>query len=405
MKDKNLYLELHPEEPLRSKAALGLFGFSKEWLGNIRRILSVGVWATLGRFMAVWRDAASRYVLTPCPVQSGKRSNRRPDFLGSCSFASNYIQFDCPKTINHDLKLDRLCLIAVLAVAWGSVPVEAAAPAACRETLVKITSQRQGDQTQFFVQNLQAADVTVTLEFDSENLSSSVPLPVTRTLSGNERAEITKLAPANPDKAWRWSYTYYATFGSMSAKHDDACVYSLPYASGEAFRVSQGFHGKYSHSGANEFAIDWKMPLGTPVHAARGGTVVAVKDDSDQGGGDSRYDADANYVLIRHEDGTLGHYVHLLRGGSRVQVGDKVQTGDILALSGNTGHSTGPHLHFSVFRAKNGKLRETIPVRYRTSASEALVLETGKSYKAPGASAFYAAPKPQDKGDLGMGGS
>src|SRR5262249_17216294 len=157
------------------------------------------------------------------------------------------------------------------------------------------------------------------------------------TLSGKEQVEIGSLSPVDSDKPWKWSYTYYATFGSLEAKHDDSWVYSLPYAAGQAFRVSQGFHGKYSHTGPNEFAIDWKMPLGTPVQAARDGTVVAVKDDSDLGGADSSFDADANYVLIRHADGTLGHYVHLLKDGSRVKIGDKVCAGDVIALSGNTG--------------------------------------------------------------------
>ncbi|MCI0536312.1 MAG: M23 family metallopeptidase [Verrucomicrobiales bacterium] len=320
-------------------------------------------------------------------------------------FSSKQVERACPKIGVYVSKLDNAWRLTLLAIVLALMPATAFSDSSSRESLVRVTSHREGESTRFFVENLQAADVTVTFEIDSENLGSSVSLPVTRTLSGKERAEIACLSPLEPEKKWKWSYTYYATFGSLEAVHDDACVYSLPYAAGQSFRVSQGFRGKYSHFGPNEFAIDWKMPLGTDVHAARDGIVVAVKDDSDLGGSDNSFDADANFVLIRHADGTLGQYVHLLKGGSQVGIGDSVRVGDVIARSGNTGHSTGPHLHFSVFKARTGKQRETIPVRYRTSNAEALVLETGKSYKAPGTPASYAAPKQPDKGAIAMGGS
>jgi murein DD-endopeptidase MepM/ murein hydrolase activator NlpD len=182
---------------------------------------------------------------------------------------------------------------------------------------------------------------------------------------------------------WSWSYTYYCTFGSTRVKHDDSCTYLLPFASGKSFVISQGYNGEYSHFGPDQFAIDWRMPVGTPVHAARGGTVVGIKSDSDVGGGDSQYDWDANYILIQHPDGTLGQYVHLMKGGSKVELGQRVAAGEWIGLSGNTGHSTGPHLHFSVFNAKDGKHRQTIPVRYRTADDFAAVLQEGRSYKAP----------------------
>jgi murein DD-endopeptidase MepM/ murein hydrolase activator NlpD len=168
----------------------------------------------------------------------------------------------------------------------------------------------------------------------------------------------------------------------LTAHHDDNAVYQLPYAPGEAYPVSQGFHGKYSHTGGDCFSIDFKMPEGTHVLAARDGVVVGFKDDSDSGGGDKKYEWDANYILVKHSDGTLGHYVHLQKGGVRVKFGQRVKAGEWIGLSGNTGYSTGPHLHFAVFRAQSGKQRETLPIKYKTAPLLADVLVEGHSYKA-----------------------
>jgi murein DD-endopeptidase MepM/ murein hydrolase activator NlpD len=254
-----------------------------------------------------------------------------------------------------------------------------------RETLIRITTEKQGaSTTHFYVENLQAAEVTVTFEMDLVNLSGSVGLPHTATIPGKTKTKVFTLSAIDPGRGWSWTYTYYSTFGSMGVEHDDTCVYALPYAPGKAYRVSQGFNGEYSHFGSDQFAIDWRMPLGTPVCAARGGTVVGVKDDSNVGGDDSKYDWDANYVLIRHSDGTLGQYVHLLQGGTKLKVGQQVQIGEILGLSGNTGHSTGPHLHFSVFKARDGKHRQTIPVRFQTVDGFGVTLVQGRTYRATG---------------------
>jgi murein DD-endopeptidase MepM/ murein hydrolase activator NlpD len=251
-----------------------------------------------------------------------------------------------------------------------------------RETLIRISTEKEGLLTHLYVENVQAADVTVTFEMDLTNLGANVGFPYTTTLAGKKRTRLLTLTPTDPKRGWSWTYTYYSTFGSTTAQHDDSYIYLLPYGPGKSYRVSQGYNGEYSHFGSDQFAIDWRMPLGTPIHAARGGTVVGVKSDSNVGGDDSKYDWDANYVLIQHADATLGQYVHLLKGGAKVKLGQHVEAGDLIGFSGNTGHSTGPHLHFSVFKARDGKHRQTIPIRYRTAEEAAVTLEEGRAYKA-----------------------
>jgi murein DD-endopeptidase MepM/ murein hydrolase activator NlpD len=274
-----------------------------------------------------------------------------------------------------------LCLLFGLRI-LGEDP---AGKSSCtRETLIRISSERDGAVTRLMVENLQAAEVTVTFEMDLTNLAADVALPYTATIAGKKRVKLFDLKPLDPARGWSWTYTYYSTFGSTTAEHDNSCIYVLPYGPGKAYRVSQGYNGEYSHFGADQFAIDWRMPVGSPVHAARGGLVVGVKNDSSIGGDDSKYDWDANYILIQHPDGTLGQYVHLMKGGAKVKLGQRVEPGDLIGLSGNTGHSTGPHLHFSVFKARDGKHRETIPIRYRSADALAVNLEEGRSYRAGG---------------------
>ncbi|MGN6385557.1 MAG: M23 family metallopeptidase [Verrucomicrobiota bacterium] len=253
---------------------------------------------------------------------------------------------------------------------------------ATEQKLIHISTEKKDDKTEFFVENLQHADVTVTLEFELNNLSSNKPLPFTATIPPQTKVNVFELVPVDSKKDSTWSYTYYATWGSLSANHDDSYVYALPFASGQSFPVSQGFHGRYSHTGGDCYSIDFKMPEGTPVCAARDGVVVGIKDDSNVGGGDKKYEWDANYILIRHSDGTLGHYVHLKKGGVLVKLGQNVSVGDVIGLSGSTGFSTGPHLHFAVFKAESGKQRETVPIKYHTTPLLAEVLAEGHSYKA-----------------------
>jgi len=264
------------------------------------------------------------------------------------------------------------------------------APAAGKATtsaskLVHVVTRREGEVTRFFVENQERAEVTMTFDFGLTNMKPSKEFPLTATVPPNGTTEVFSLAPLNSDEPWEFSFTNRYNLGSADAVHDDSYCYSLPYAAGCSHRVSQGYDGKYSHKGSNRYAVDWEMPEGTPVHATRGGLVVKVKDDSDQGGGDVSFDPFNNYVLIRHSDGTLGQYCHLKEGGAEVREGDIIKDGDLIAHSGNTGFSTGPHLHFTVYKMKNGKERESIPVKFRTSNNEAVTLEAGRKYTAPAA--------------------
>ncbi len=256
------------------------------------------------------------------------------------------------------------------------------ASAGTEARLVTVRTERDGDLTRVYVKNDEYADVTMTFEMAVLNLKGNVPFPYTCTFPPRQETEAFEMSPVDPGAKWEYSYTNYYKLGSNCAQHDDTYVYSLPYAPGEKFKVTQGYNGKFSHKGANQYAIDWQMPEGTRVFAAREGVVVRTKDDSSTGGSSMDYDRFNNYVLVRHPDGTLGHYCHLQKGSIVVKPGQHVAVGDVLARSGNTGFSSGPHLHFCVFKTKNGRERLSIPVKFRTANDRAITLLGGRSYRA-----------------------
>jgi murein DD-endopeptidase MepM/ murein hydrolase activator NlpD len=251
-----------------------------------------------------------------------------------------------------------------------------------KKKMLEVTSRDEDGVTHFYVHNLEAADVTATFDMGLCNLKPSTNFPYSTTFAGNQTVEAFTLTPIDTHVPWNYSYTDCFTIGSLTAVHDDSCVYLLPYAPGKSFRVTQGYHGGFSHTGPDEYAIDWKMPIGTPVCAARGGVVVKSRDDSDLGGPNRKYESSANCILIRHDDGTIGIYAHLKRHGNRVKVGERVNAGDFIGLSGNTGFTSGPHLHFSVFKTASGHDRLSLPVKFKTADSPAITIVSGASYRA-----------------------
>ena len=168
--------------------------------------------------------------------------------------------------------------------------------------------------------------------------------------------------------------------GVVDPDHDDAYLYRLPYGDAVSFPVLQGYGAKLSHRGAEEFTVDFGMPEGTLVHAAREGIVIGVEETHEQACWASGCGDFANFVAVLHADGTTGEYYHLARESVLVEVGDSVARGQVLARSGNTGYTTVPHLHFGVYRAAHGGSSQSISVRFTTRSGIVLEPRTGARY-------------------------
>ncbi len=106
-----------------------------------------------------------------------------------------------------------------------------------------------------------------------------------------------------------------------------------------------------SHKGPFKGAIDFIVPLGTPVLAPLEGIVTAVVDTNDKFGPTEDFKDFLNYITIRHSNGEYSQPAHLAKGSVLVKIGDNVKEGQQLAVTGNSGWMTEPHLHFFVFKA------------------------------------------------------
>jgi murein DD-endopeptidase MepM/ murein hydrolase activator NlpD len=145
------------------------------------------------------------------------------------------------------------------------------------------------------------------------------------------------------------TYQLSYNFGdSLTSKHNNAYLYNFPFKKRKRYKLIQGWGGKFSHNNPKSFhALDFKMNIGEPVHAARAGIVVRSIDKYTKNGGRELRNF-ANTIILKHEDNTFAYYVHLKPGGSLVKVGQKIEKGELIGYSGNTGFSTSPHLHFVV---------------------------------------------------------
>lgn len=160
--------------------------------------------------------------------------------------------------------------------------------------------------------------------------------------------------------------------------------YSLPYSPGSAFVVGQGYLEFPTHEGS--YAIDWTMPEETPIMAARDGVVIeAVGEYSKSGLTDDLRDK-GNRIIVEHDDGTRALYWHLAHEGVQVKVGQRVKEGEQISLSGNTGYSATPHLHFMVYK-QNGNRMESFPVLFKSGEEEPFSIVRGAKYRAPGGAA------------------
>ncbi len=254
--------------------------------------------------------------------------------------------------------------IAMLALAGLS---NAVTTTACKDDALCIEEVRKGTAIELLARNLKDFPVTYTLKVRTQAYSVDGPKTITRTLAPRESATAMRLHPREGYVRSDYRTYFEWTIGDFDANHDDDHVYAFPYAPGRSYRILQGYGSRFSHRGLEEFAIDFDMREGTPVHAARAGIVARVEERHNKGCWAKGCGQYANYIVVLHSDGTTGEYYHLKQDGALVEVGDMVTRGQKIGLSGNTGHTALPHLHFAVYRASTWGETQSIPIRFQSA--------------------------------------
>jgi len=244
-----------------------------------------------------------------------------------------------------------------------------------------VRNQEDGSAIVYATNNY-VCDESVLIKFTTlKNMKADVELPFKGVIpAGAKEYKLFTLTIKDRTKDSGLGYiTKYCHGDIFEGKHDDSYVYTIPYQEGEQYPIGQAYGGKFSHfMKGKTHAIDFTMDEGTPICAARDGIVLEVKDDSNKGGKTYKYQKYGNYIVIYHKDGTMANYFHLKKNGSKVKVGDKVSVGQVIALSGNTGWSSGPHLHFQVYGFDEDMEVKSTPTKFRQEEDKAITLQKSK---------------------------
>lgn len=224
------------------------------------------------------------------------------------------------------------------------------------DTQVKLETRKHDAGETLLVRNDLFAPVDIELKLENvENAVGAPTKPIRWVLPPRSQIRLATLAPRDASKPLKYTPKLRHALGDPRLI-PKPYKYPLPWRGGP-FRLTQGANGQYSHfTPKGRYAVDIAMPEGTPIVAARGGMVVKIENEQSGRGNNPA----GNFVRILHDDGTMGVYLHLMKGSVAVREGQRVETGTRIARSGNTGNSTGPHLHFVVQR-NVGLAIESIP--------------------------------------------
>lgn len=252
-----------------------------------------------------------------------------------------------------------------LLLAWLPAVAKDASP-------FKVVSENFGNFHRILAANDGPAPIAAKIEVTMEgNASSDRQWPAYVTVPPGRSLPVGRILPSrNNGQGYSFRTTFSYRIGDFNATNAPDVTYRLPFADGLSYRIGQAADGSITTHTSPESAeaVDITMPEGTLVLAARAGTVVEVESNYTEGGKNDYLKSRANGVVVAHDDGTMGRYGHFTPGRQLVKPGQRVQAGSPLGYSGNTGYSSGPHLHFAVTRVvvtPHGALEEeSLPITF-----------------------------------------
>jgi murein DD-endopeptidase MepM/ murein hydrolase activator NlpD len=252
-----------------------------------------------------------------------------------------------------------------------------AAPFLYAQQVEIVPKKTDDNQIQIFIKNGTKQAHSVELDCELKGMKASDSLPITLFIPPNGELSFVKLKPIDIYKAHSYATSIRYVVGDVSAVHNDSTIYYLPFPKGKKYRVDQGYLGTKTHQ--NQYALDFNMDEGAEIAAIRSGVVTKVVENNDRGCPSESCTQFNNYILITHKDGSIADYSHLRKNGAKVKVGDEVNVGDVIALSGATGWASGAHLHLEVY-TMTWEGQKTIPVNYYLDKEKNGVPEEGQGY-------------------------
>lgn len=250
------------------------------------------------------------------------------------------------------------------------------------DTDISVSYNTTNNESALYVTNKKAYPITIKLAFSLQNAKWSQGEKIIFEIPENTIAKkVGSVKQINRSKAWQFNYKYIWGTGYLySTKPNESYIYDLPFKKGTAHSIIQGYNGSFSHQ--NQYSLDFDLLEGTQILAAREGKVVDLKEQF-EGNCPTKACADfGNYITIMHNDNTFATYYHIQKNGVMVNIGDFVKKGDLIALSGNTGWSIGPHLHFICYINYWNGAYNSIPTKFKINkGAEYDILQENKTYK------------------------
>ena len=239
------------------------------------------------------------------------------------------------------------------------------------------------------------ADTTVEIRLNNPLHCPLSVKAISRKDSANLSAQLSKIFPiylpsmladttlrlkgdsANGKSDLSWTVNYAHATDTIQTDS-----FFLPYPYGRTYTIMQGYNGSLTHNNDGaRYALDFALPVGDTVCAAADGYVVGVIEGYKKGGSDSKWMPYANVIDLYHPNRDLyTQYVHLKQNGSLVKVGDRVMAGQLIGISGVTGWTSKPHLHFNVVQWVEGR-RISVPATFGPSLTPGAELRKGERHQ------------------------
>jgi murein DD-endopeptidase MepM/ murein hydrolase activator NlpD len=231
----------------------------------------------------------------------------------------------------------------------------------------------------FHIRNTFYGPVEVEVQFKRRQNALATPdLPRRFVVAHGVSNPLFRVNAINERQSWQFTLEYSFTIGNPLPNYESSVNYLPPLAPTNKFLITQAFAGKFSHQDdQNKYAVDIAMPEGSPVHAARAGIVINVENDYFNSGTEQNYKSRANSIRILHNDGSMAIYAHLALEKAQVYPGLRVSAGQLIGYSGNTGYSSGPHLHFAV-QINRGMQLVSVPFHFINALGEEITPKQGQ---------------------------